>query len=273
MAMDTAVTMVRLMEVIITVNSDDHLYNTKGRYMRILLLMFLAYGILFANMTTRYDGSYSFLKMSEATMTYDDDGQNYSIVVKIKATGPAKLFSSNRIETVESRGKIINGVLVPDSYAKIKNNDKTIYAQTYHFDHDTKKITLIVDTVDKVTDKKTQDKLDIRFYAKEDILSLYYNFRRFFKNNKEKTSLFTTAVGGRGQDGQVHISIPSGDRLEEAKDLIEGASQYYTFNVFTKIMGSENGEFYIGMKDEDTVKKIVLKDVVFFGDVIGTLVE
>lgn len=87
------------------------------------------------------------------------------------------------------------------------------------------------------------------------------------------SSLFTTAIGGRTKDGQVHVTIPSGEKLEEAKDLIEGASQYYTFNVFAQMMGSEKGEFYIGMKDENTVKKVVLKDVVFFGDVIGTLVD
>lgn len=241
--------------------------------MRIILIFFLMFGTLLANMTTQYDGSYSFLKMAEATMVYDNDGNNYSILVKIKASGPAKLFSHNRTETVESRGVVINGALVPKKYIRIKDNDKERRVKTYHFDHFDRSIKIEVDTDNRETGKSSHTERKNRFYTENDILSLFYNFRRYFDQNDGSTSRFVTAIGGRKSDGMVQVTVPFGNKLDEAKDLIEGASKYYTFTVMTKMMGSKNGEFFIGMKDDERVKKVVLKDVVFFGDVTGELVE
>lgn len=241
--------------------------------MRILIVLLLAFGALFAKITVHYDGSYSFLKMAEATMDYNNDGKAYFIKIRLKATGAAKLFSHNRKETIESRGQVLNGILVPDTYTRIKNDDKIIYIQTFRFDHDAKKVMRALDTEDKKTGKKTHGEHKFHYYAEEDILSFYYNFRHYFKNHKNQKSYHAAAIGGRDNDGRVDVAIAEGAKLKESKKLIENASSYYLLNAHTKILGSEKGEFFIGMQDDQVVKKVVLKDVIFFGDVTGKLVE
>ncbi len=201
---------------------------------------------------------------------FDANNSRYHIKIYGKATGFAKVLSGGREEIYESFGKIENGVLVPDRFVKITKTNKKKRIKTFVFNHVKKEI-----TISKVGYRKgkfefeTHDKLP--YYVRNDLLTLYFNLPTFLKSGKKRFVLH--AVGGDRKDGRVDIFLPEGKRLKKLKKILKVDGLYVGVVVHQKIFASENGELFVVIDKDGVAKKGLLKDVIMYGDIVGTLTK
>ena len=111
------------------------------------------------------------------------------------------------------------------------------------------------------------------YYAKNDILSLYFNILKIVGDCDRPFDETLHAVGAEKKTGRVRVETLTGKALKEAKRLVGDAPCYLRVTVYQKLFGSKGGNLYLGMRRDNIVTKAVLKDVVMFGDVRGRLVE
>jgi hypothetical protein len=246
--------------------------------MRFVFIFLFFYVNLFAtinNTSVKYDISYGIfgkLGQSDATITTKKDN-SYKIDVKAYATGFAKILSGGLSETYQSYGEFKNGKFKPNFFKKITAKNDKIKTYEYNFDYKNKKILYKKTTKEKKytqmidinnPNKKRQFKWEtttkqsyLNFWANEDILSLFFNVKYYMK---DKTKQSIRAVGaGTSRKGLVDIIIPKGE-----KDIL-------IVKIYKKIFGSKQGELYITLNKDGICKTAILKDVIFFGDIVGKL--
>ena len=150
---------------------------------KIVLLLLLLSPILSAKVVSAtYEVSYGIfetLGIADARLeTRDDD--TYMIRIEARTTGLAKFLTNNRIETYESHGSIVNGELIPKKYIKIRRTDSKKTTKIYTFDHVNKTVwreNIQSDDWDKVKND---------FYASEDVLTLFFNFKNHLKLRQDR---------------------------------------------------------------------------------------
>jgi len=163
--------------------------------MRILAAIFLFCLSMQAEIVeAKYSVGYGlFGKVGNSTAFFEKSDHAYRIHIVAKATGFAKVLSGGRVEIYESRGKVIDGMLVPLVYKKEKITSSRYESKVYRFDHEKRKIYLrTIYIKNGKTDKDVKEVL--KYYAKEDILSLYFNLKKYFEKEKKEHYTFF-AVG------------------------------------------------------------------------------
>jgi hypothetical protein len=233
----------------------------------ILVLLMLSQIVNGKLITASYEVSYGiFQTMGTADARFEvRDDQSYSIKIEAKTTGIAKLLSNNRTETYESHGWVVNGQLVPQKYIKIRRTDSKKITKIYTFDH-----------INKVVWKENierdeWEKVKNDFYAPEDILSLFFNFKTHLKL-KQDHSFY--AIGGNTKDGKIDVAFPKNDSLSEMKDTLEmDQGDFLKVILNDRIFSSANGELLINIGSDGLCDKAILQDVLFFGDIVGKRVQ
>ncbi|MFK5882612.1 MAG: hypothetical protein QM482_10425 [Sulfurospirillum sp.] len=213
------------------------------------------------------------------------EGKKYKIKVYAKSTGFASFISGDRQEWYESQGVIKDNRLLPDIYKKIVQREVNVgdvlsdtskteikrYTLIYRFNHKTKKVLAIkIKTQGK---NRSEHSEKIKFYAKNDLLSLFFNFKKLFPSLNIKKHHILHAVGADKNTGKVDL-YPA-DKKEFA-GLVDGDLKGLTFMkviLSDKIFASKKGELYIGLDKKGFCEKAVLKDVILFGDIRGELIE
>ncbi len=90
-----------------------------------------------------YNISFGFFgKLGNATTILNKTDDSYYIRMEARTVGLAKALSGNRVELYESKGKVLNGILVPYEYKKTKSNNSYIKVKKFIFDHINKKVIL-----------------------------------------------------------------------------------------------------------------------------------
>ncbi|WP_281950424.1 DUF3108 domain-containing protein [Nitrosophilus kaiyonis] len=220
----------------------------------------------------KYDVSYGlFGKVGKSEAILVKKENRYKIEISAKAEGLAKILSNNRKESYISEGIIENGRLVPLVYKKVRQSSKKKDIKIYKFDHKNRKIYVHVERYKNGKLDKRKDET-LKYYAKDDLLSLYFNINKYidFKKSGKKRYTFY-AVGGNRKDGKIDIEIPSGHTLKELKELLNEDGKYLVVTIYQKIFASKEGKLYIVMNDNGFTKKAMLKDVILFGDIVGKL--
>ncbi len=241
--------------------------------MRAVILTFLFILNLFSyEIDAKYKVSFGlFGKVGVASALFERNATNYHIKVLAKATGLSAKLSRHRKETYESFGKIIKGRLVPHKFIKIRKNDKKTDIKTHIFDH--KEKIVWVERVSLEGGEKEVHYDKTPFYAKDDILTLFFNLKHYlngFETNGEK---ILYAIGANKKDGHVNIYTPVGDEYKKIKRLLKANGHILVVIINQKIFSSKRGELYINLDDDGICTSAVLKDVIFFGDIRGKLVE
>lgn len=211
-------------------------------------------------------GVFEDLGTADTRLEIRDDG-TYSIRIEARSEGIAKLLSNNRIEIYESHGDVRNGLLVPRKYVKIRqtNSKKTI--RIYTFDHD--KHIVWKENIDR--DKEDWEKEKNDYYATDDILTLFFNFKRYIQPQESRT---LHAIGGSKQEGRVDIVYPTPDeRSEMAKKLEMSGGEFLKVILNDRIFASAKGELLINLGNDGLCDKAVLEDVLLFGDIVGKRVR
>jgi len=213
------------------------------------------------------------------------EGNRYKIKVMAKSTGFASFISGGRTEFYESSGKVSDGILVPDIYKKIiqkkvnindtfSDESKSVfkkYTLVCKFNHKDKKI---IATKVKIKGKNRDEYSEVlKFYAKNDILSLFFNFKKLFPSLIIKKKYILHAVGADKKSGDIKL-FPLGKK--EFSGLMNGKLDNLKFMkvmLSDKIFASKKGELYLALNRDGICEKAVLKDVIFFGDIRGKLIE
>ncbi|NOX15646.1 MAG: DUF3108 domain-containing protein [Epsilonproteobacteria bacterium] len=255
--------------------------------MRIILSIFIFSCILFAkDISALYKVSFGIFGQIGTTRTsLQINGKKYKILVHAKSTGFASFISGNRQEWYESDGEIVNGKLVPDMYKKIvqrvvnvgdafNNENKTVvkkYILTYKFNH---KIKTIIATKIKTQGKQRSEHSEkLKFYTDNDLLSLFFNFKKLFPQLDIKKQKVLYAVGANKDTGKINL-YPL--KKKEFSSLMSGnlnGLKFMKVILSDKIFASKKGELYLGLDNKGFCEKAVLKDVMLFGDIRGELIE
>ncbi|MDR1461171.1 MAG: DUF3108 domain-containing protein [Campylobacteraceae bacterium] len=217
----------------------------------------------------KYEVKYGVFNLGEATASLKiDENGSYETQIKAKATGFAATLSGKRVETYKSVGKVIEGKFVPDSLEKIRSSNKKTRHTTYLFDHEQKQAAMFEEKCDSKGCSHSSEILPE--YVQEDILTLYHNAALIFGKDGAK-ELNASAIGSRQQ---VHVIVPEGKQLKNAKKAFKSAEGLYLLVILNQdIFSSDKGELYINLDSDMTVSKAVLKNTTLFGDIWGTMVE
>lgn len=209
-------------------------------------------------------GVFDTLGIADARFETRDD-QTYTIRIEARTTGIAQTLTNNRVEIYESHGIVRDGKLIPQKYSKTRRTDAKKSIKIYTFDHDNK-------TVWRETIEKDEwDRVKHDFYATEDILTLFFNFKHSMQLRQNRS---LQAIGGNKQDGRIDVVFPQNDELEGMKRKLETTKGDFLKVILNdRIFASTKGELLINLGRDGLSDKAILEDVLFFGDIVGRRVK
>ena len=202
--------------------------------------------------------------IANAVLTKDE--RTYEIDVELKATGMAATLSGNRRERHISKGHIENGMMVADYYQITKWYGSKMSTQLYSINHKEKSVKSAFKRWKN--GKLVKDKnVTLDFYAKDDLLTLYFNLDKKIADKTLPKSYVFKAVGAEKQNGEVEVVIPS--ELDEYKEALgESSDSWYARAIIHQnIFSSDKGELLLRIGNDGITQKAVLKDLLFFGDI------
>jgi hypothetical protein len=210
-------------------------------------------------------GIFGEIGVAKAKLTRDDN--SYVIDIHLSAIGIAKTLSRGQKERHISKGHIENGVMVSDLYQIMKHYGSKTTDIVYTIDH--KKKEVVKRTQKWKGKEKYKDKIKVMDkYAKDDLLTLYFNLSSYIKDRTTSKDYRFEAVGAEKQDGFVDIHIPTSDELPEFEEMLgKNADWYARAIIHQKIFSSDRGELLLSIGKDGVTQKAVLKDLIFFGDI------
>ncbi|GEM_PF-5235054 len=250
----------------------------------LVLLLLLLSPFPAADLPKQLDASYTisyafFDDIAETTLRFESDGRRYRIVADAWLKGIAASLARHHREHHESEGIVTaDGRLLPLHYRSVRRLDRFRMQRRYTFDHRHRQV-LLTQTVDRNVTKRTFDRHRLRwvektdttrktghyrmnFYAKDDLLTLYFNARKLLAGREGKP-LKIPAVGSR--NGLVTL-----ERIADisAGGLLDSPANALACRVLIDqdIFRSKKGELFVGLDANLLVNEAVLKDVFLFGD-------
>mgnify|MGYP005621748769 CR=1 FL=1 len=205
-------------------------------------------------------------ELGEAKVVMTTSKDSYKIDIWAYTTGVVNKLSQNRQEHHTSKGRIINGVLISDSYSVVRSYAKRVDKKIYNIDHKNKKVTK---TNIKLKDGKQASKKTtiLPFYSTNDLLSLYGNISKEGDTKQPGKKYRYPTVGAERQDGYIDIITPTKEELPNYRKALGGdAKWYYNVVVHQKIFASNNGEFMLAIDSDGVASSAILKNLLLFND-------
>lgn len=233
----------------------------------VLLLIVLAQLSSAKVISATYEVSYGiFQSMGIADARFETrEDDTYFIRIEARTTGIAKFLSNNRVETYESHGSIVNGHLIPRKYIKIRRTDSKKTTKIYTFDHPNKTVWR------ENIESDEWEKVKNEFYASEDVLTLFFNFKNYMKVRKDRPFY---VIGGNKKDGRIDVHFPNHELLSAMKQKLEiDEGDFLKVILNDRIFSSAQGELLINLDHEGLCEKAILEDVLLFGDIVGKRVR
>lgn len=191
---------------------------------------------------------------------------SYELVTDIELHGIAKMILDNHEEQHTSKGHVVNGLMVSDVYTIKQNRGTKRINKEYKIDHKQKTVSKRVREWKKgklVKDKKE----NLKFYAKDDLLTLYFNLNNAIKNKKKGKRYLFKAVGLEKQEGKAYITVPNATQLPMyQKDLGNSAAQYAKVLIHQRNFRKKKGDILLSVAKDGFIEKSVIKDVLLYGD-------
>jgi hypothetical protein len=200
-------------------------------------------------------------------------GDRYTMDIKMKATGLAKTLSKNRKERHISKGHIVKGLYISDSYQVVKSYGGKHIEKRYTIDHKNKKVKKEYFRTKNGKIEKNEHTV-LNFYSRNDLLTLYFNLPKMIKERSNPGTYKFSAVGAERQKGTVKVIIPKELELKRYKKILgEGDYWYLTAIMYQKIFASNKGELMLAVGKDGVAEKAVLKDLILFGDLVAERIK
>ena len=252
--------------------------------MRLLITTLILTGSLMAmDFSTRYDVNVGmFGKVGYADVSLTEEGNSYEMQLVATTTGTAATFTGKRIETYISKGQIIDGKYIPDTFVKIKKTTREEVTQTYSFDHVNKVINLLeeedkwvsqtkfdtkafkivkTDTMESSTEKSV-----LPSYNGNDILSSYLNTKE--SCNAEQKEYNLLAIGAHNDETDVTLSFLDGlKRAKVASSFSPDTGNIYNLHVEPVDKDEKTIDVLIAFDNDGHMKEAVLGDVFWIGEI------
>ena len=240
----------------------------KSLYIVSLFLMFI-FQAEAKVLNVSYKVSFGVLgKLGTSEAHLETKGNRYTMDITMQLIGLAKTLSKDRKERHISKGHIVNGVYIADSYKVIKSYGKKYTEKLYTIHHIDKKV--LLESIRIKNEKTKKESIVLDFYSKNDLLTLYFNLPKIFGKRSKPGSYKFLAVGAERQKGEVEIYLPKKSELKRYKKILgEGDYWYLTATIYQKIFASEKGELMLAIDKDGITQKAVLKDLILFGDLIS----
>lgn len=208
-------------------------------------------------------------EVGKVHVTLTSDHRFYMLDANVSAVGIARAVTGNLKERHISKGHVVNGLLVTDMYQMIKSYGHYTSTTIYRVNHKKKRLTRQYKQwkYDKQIKNK---KVTLDYYAKDDMMTLFLNLPTYIKQKYTSKKYQFKAIGADRKNGRVDVTIPSPYALKEMKDIVGEVKQgdwYSTVVMYRKLYHSKKGELEVKIGKDGLVKKAVLKDLIFFGDV------
>ncbi|CZE47460.1 Uncharacterised protein [Campylobacter geochelonis] len=240
--------------------------------MRALLLLIFINFAFASEIYMKYDVSFGiFGKVGEADakLVKHENNATYEISIDAKTTGLANSLSGDRREYFYSTGEIYKDYFLPHLYThrveRNKGGKVRVDEKIFTFNQRKSQIHFVRYKGEKGNISKSDDKI-LDYYAQNDLLSLFFNFSKI-KHDEELYALI--AAGANKKDGRVDVFMPSGSKKESLQKALDTKYQPYIVYINQKIFSSKKGELHLSLDENGYAKKAILKDVIFFGDIVG----
>lgn len=256
------------------------------RLILLFIFIFFTFNVFAKQIEAKYIITYgSFFDLGEAISTLEIDKDTYKIKIAAKTIGMSKFLTNNREEIYESHGKIIDNEFVPTKFIKIKKDNYKKRIRVFNFDYKNNKI-LINDSIkgkEKIhtilleekfisIDKKSN--YDLNYFADNDILSLFFNLNKKITSFQKGKEYKLKAVGANKTKGVINILMPTLESYKVLDKILEtNDKSKFTVFINQKIFQSEKGELLISLNKQGFCSFAILKDVLFFGDIVGKMTE
>jgi len=190
--------------------------------------------------------------------------KTYTINTKVKLAGLAKILMGGQVEEYISKGHMENGLMISDKYTMTSTKKGKIVKKEYTINHLKKYVTRRYRKWKDGTLVKEENNR-LKFYAKDDLLTLYFNLGNAVK---QKGKIYTfKAVGLEKQQGIVQITVPSDAQdTPYKKDLGSGAKFYAKALIHQKNFRKKKGDILLAIGNDGYIEKSVIKDVLMYGD-------
>jgi len=162
------------------------------------------------------------------------DKDDYEIDIKLIATGIAKVLSRGREEQHISKGHIENGIMVTDLYQIIKSYGSKVSNKVYTINHKTKEVVKVSKKWKNGQLYKDKTTILEDAYAKDDLLTLYFNLNKYVDDKTNSRDYRFHAVGAEIQDGYVDVHIPNSKELIEFKKMLDNNCLNYSGHTSTQ---------------------------------------
>ena len=236
--------------------------------MKFLILVMLFSFSFAKTITAYYNVGYGFFDtVAKAKAVIELNKNNYHIKIEAKTAGFMTSFT-NRFESFESFGEIKEGEFIPQVFINYRTDGETKKKKTYKFNHQTKKVFL---TYEKDKDgKKSASTKKMKYYAKDDLLTLFFSLKKLLDKNKATQKAY--AMGANKKDGHLDIILPDEKKKKTFLELFnKKKGNFIIAIIYRKIFLSSKGELIINLNNDYLCQEAVLKDVLFYGDIVGTL--
>ncbi len=233
-----------------------------------LLSVLFLFSVTFATAESRqinYKATFGiFGKVGTIQNTLTQNKRTYKIDTTVKLAGLAKMIMGGQVEHYISKGHMENGLMVSDYYMMEQTKKKQRKLKEYRIDHQKKSVTKRYRKWKNgklVKDEKTK----LNFYAKNDLLTLYFNMDKAIKQKGKTYTL--KAVGLEKQKGIVKVTVPSKENIASyKKDLGESADWYAKALIVQKNFRKKKGDILLSVAKDGFIKKAVIKDILMYGD-------
>ena len=206
-------------------------------------------------------------RMIDAQVQYNADKSVYSVKVKMRATGIAKMLSGGQVESHTSSGRIKHGEYLAKEYRIEKRFKDIRYLRRYLFDYQRKKITKISTKWEKGK-KLYENRETLKYFAHNDILTLYHNIVRY--KQKHASGHFAIALAGAEKEGgKLKFFFPAGKSLQrEQNKLDEVGTGIIKVYMKRKFLSGGKGNLTFAIDTHGIANKVVLDSVKLLGKVV-----
>lgn len=252
--------------------------------MKIVAALFLLTSFLCAqDFSTRYDVHVSmFGRVGYADIELKEDGKKYEIKLVANTVDVAAFLLNNRVETFVSKGVIIDGKYIPETFVKTKTKTRSNKVQTYYFNHEEKELKLVEEKTNLVSQtnfnpmtfeittkdvqESTKEETTLDNYLSDDVLSSYLNTKSSCIDGHKSYNLF--AIGAHSDENRVTLSCLENTKKESVLSLFsDGIDNIYNLHVEPIDPDKTTVDVLVAYDNDGLLKEAILGEVFWIGKI------